>query len=440
MSELKNRDLVLTILTGDERGRIIVAGERAPLVVGRGEEADILLSAKDKYMGRKDISLERCPAGWQLVAIPPSTNAPRVNGAPVSRCVLTDGDIIQLGKTQIQVRLSVHTPRTWRCATPMCGADVSHAATSDGKALELADAVVYSCAAHVVKSDDLAGQSLGRYELCAFLGQGGEGVVYKVYDRSTARLLALKRLSNLSSVDLSRVERIRRFDRQILALQELRHTNIIRFVDCDADEDGLPYFVTEYAPNGSVADLASQWAYRLPPQLVIDISTAVLDGLQFLHARSEVHRDIKPQNILLRGADDSPDPQKYIPKIADFGLVKRLHGIRITRPHIAPGTRHFMPPEQFVNFHELDGRADLYALGATLYFVLTGNVPVNLPDNADEAEQFRRLVHGERVPVRDRVPTIPPRLAAVVDRACCRDVEHRFQTAEEFQQALGEAL
>ena len=109
-------------------------------------------------------------------------------------------------------------------------------------------------------------------------------MVFRVYDRSTARLLALKRLTDLKSV-----EQIRRFDAEMLALKELRHTNVIRFVDWGTDADGLPFLVTEYAPDGNLGELASKWGFRLPPRLARDLLIAVLDGLRFVHDSNKKH-------------------------------------------------------------------------------------------------------------------------------------------------------
>jgi len=425
-------EIVLTVLSGDERGRIVVRDARSPFVLGRGEGADVLLSASDPCLRRRHVQIERCVAGWQMVALAGSTNVPRVNGAVSVRSLLADGDIIQLGETRIKVSLGADPPRAYRCAH--CGEDVSALATSDGRTLELADAVIYLCRKHVAKSSDLNGQSVGEYEICSLLGRGGAGVVYKVYDRATARVFALKRLTDLTSV-----EKIRRFDLEMSEIKDLRHINIIRFVDSGVDAKGIPYLVTEFAPNGSLADLAARRSHQLPLSLAIDIFVEVLDGLRFLHARSDIHRDIKPHNILLRAVESATGSAKYIPKIADFGLVKKLQGIRITRPSDSAGTVGFMPPEQIINFSGLDPRADLYSVGATLYFVLAGSLPVNLPGDDQEAEQLRCVLHQDRVPIRQRVPNLPSRMAAVVDQACRKDPAGRFQTAEKFQKALLEA-
>ena len=433
MSEWVSPNILLTILNGDEKGRIVLAGPKSPVIIGRGEDAQIKLSPRDQSIRRKHAYLRCDSSGWELSEIPPSKNTPLVNGVPQACSALKNGDVIQLGATRIRVSVVSRQIQQFCCI--VCKEDVSNLANSDGRALELADAAVYVCDEHVVKSAELVGQSIGRYELCSLLGQGGAGVVFRVYDRSTARLLALKRLTDLKSV-----EQIRRFDAEMLALKELRHTNIIRFVDWGTDADGLPFLVTEYAPEGNLGDLASKWGFRLPPRLARDLLVAVLDGLRFVHDSNRIHRDIKPQNILLRVAIDGQPSPHYIPKIADFGLVKILDGVPITRPNEAAGTIGYVAPEQIINMRGVDARADIYSTGTTFYVLLCGSLPLELPGGDNQPEQRRRVLHDDRIPIRRQAPDVPARLAVALDRACQREFTLRFVSADEFQRALNEAL
>src|SRR5579862_7857101 len=185
-------EIVLTVLSGEEKGRIIVLSAQSPQVVGRGENADVKLSPDDPCISRRHIQIERCAGGWRMSAIGGSANRPLVNGRAIDECVLTDGDVIQLGDTRLKVALDGRAPRNLRCFH--CGEDVSAFANSDGRTSELTDAAVYACPKHVLRSSNSASQSIGKYEICSVLGQGGAGIVYKVYDRATARVLALKRI------------------------------------------------------------------------------------------------------------------------------------------------------------------------------------------------------------------------------------------------------
>lgn len=431
-SDCPNQRILLTVLNGDEKGRIEIAGPDSPLVLGRGEDAQIKLSARDQAIRRRHAYLRRYSTGWELEEIPPSKNPPLVNGVPQHCCVLSDGDVVQVGDTKLRVGLLCRGSRLFRC--DVCGADLSSIANSDEKALELADTAVYTCEAHAVKDASVAGRSIGKYELCAVLGQGGAGMVFRVYDRSTARMLALKRLTDLKSIEL-----VRRFDAEMLTQRTLLHTNVVRFVDWGTDSEGLPFLVMEFAPDGNLADLASKWSFRLPPRLGRDLIISVLDGFRFIHDRGFVHRDVKPQNILLRMTTDKQKSPQYTPKIADFGLVKILHGVPITKPNEASGTIGYVAPEQVVNMRAVDARTDIYSLGATLYVLLSGHLPLDLPGDDRPTEQLQCVLHQERIPISRRVPDLPSRLAAAVDRACQREATRRFPTAEEFQLALSEA-
>ncbi len=423
-SDLIASEIVLTVLSGEEKGRIILLTAPLPQVVGRGEDADVKLCPDDRCMSRRHVRIEHFADEWRISAVGDSSNPPLVNKNPIDHCPLADGDIIQLGRTRLKVSLGGRAPGSLRCFH--CGKDVTALANTDGRALELAPAIVYACPKHIDSSS--VSQSIGKYEVCSVLGQGGAGVVYKVYDRATARVLALKRIIDLQSID-----KVRRFDREMAEMKSIRHTNIIRFVESGVDEEGVPYLVTEFAPDGSLADFAAGKSYRVPPSIAVELFTAVLDGMKFLHALDDIHRDIKPHNILLRRLGSAT---QYVPKIADLGLLKKLHGIRITRPNDASGTLGFMPPEQVVNFSGLDVRADIYALGASLYFILTGSFPVDLA--GDEAEQLRCVLHADRIPVRRRGAELPARLSVIIDKACRKEPERRFQTADEFQNALAE--
>ena len=428
---LQGKQIALTVISGDEKGRIVLCDPKSRLIIGRGEDADVQLSPSDPSVSRKHVCLEFTPAGWEVRELSPVTNRLRINGASRAHSILTHGDVLELGGTRLAVALDAgRAGSSHGCA--QCGVDLTAFANSDGRALELDEAAVYMCAAHVVKTPELIDKTVGPYELCSCLGKGGAGIVFQVYERKTARLLAVKRLGELRAI-----EQVRRFDLEMSELQDMRHQNVIRFVDSGVDDSGVPYLVTEYAPDGDLAQLASQWRQDVPLPVIVTMFSAILDGLKFIHSRADIHRDIKPQNILLRSIGDARSRSvRYIPKLADFGLVKRLRGIRITRPNDASGTLGYMPPEQGADFSGEDRRADVYALGATLYFVLTGTVPIDLPPDSDDTERLRRVMHSNRVPVRKRNHNVHHSLANVVDKACQKEAKLRFQDAAEFQWAL----
>jgi serine/threonine protein kinase len=222
----------------------------------------------------------------------------------------------------------------------------------------------------------------------------------------------------------------------------------------------------EYVAGGSLQDLVSAAKGRLQPAEAVALIGQALDGLAYIHAQSIIHRDIKPQNILVRRHQESGRPGDCTAKLADFGLAvsyARAGGTRLTKAGSRFGTLMFMPPEQIRDAASVREPADTYAVGVTLYYLLTGQYPYNFPapaeiqafqqqnrklwDRPEEAiqalMQLRRIMHPFHIildetpiPIRQRDPSIPELLATVVDRAVRKPIAERFQTAEEFRRVL----
>jgi serine/threonine protein kinase len=482
----------------------MVFHEPRGFIIGRAAGADFRLSPDDPYVSRRHVFLEICPPGCRLRDLG-STNSPHVNGLPVTEGDLNDGDIVELGYTQLRVSISVqsstHVQNCISCGQPIellkgelqpdrcpecvakpstlvesaraamlatcasCGADLSEQANNDGRAEELSDVAIYACENCLSSADHSAGSLIADYEIRALLGEGGMGVVYLVYHRATARVLALKQLRDLGESML-----IKRFEREIRLQKGLIHKNILRSIDTGIDGNGAPYLVTEYVPHGSLEDEVARCEGKLEARQAIHVIREVLEGLEYLHSQSIIHRDIKPQNILLRQADTFNQPPGWpSPKLADFGLAvsyARAGGTRLTRPRTGMGTLMFMPPEQVRDAGKVREPADTYAVGVMLYYLLTGSYTFDFPTPADVLEfqkedcvnkrapqealralmQLRRIAHPfniilseEPTPIRDRDPSIPRKLADVVDRAVLKDVKARFQSAAELRIALQEA-
>jgi eukaryotic-like serine/threonine-protein kinase len=259
----------------------------------------------------------------------------------------------------------------------------------------------------------------GRYEICSLLGEGGMAEVYRALDKTSGRVVVLK-LPHLSTAgDLSSFNRYRR---EIQVAAGLDHPGLQRLLS----EPGTRYMVLDYIEGQS---LRSYMAVRgqLPVGEVLRIGIQLAETLEYVHSRGVIHRDLKPDNVLI-----GPDGRVTL---TDFGIALRLGSRRLTFSHLsnAVGTPDYMAPEQ-VRGQRGDARTDIYALGCMLYELLTGVVPYP----ADEAlEAMRRKVHTDPPLVRRLRRDTPPVLEAVIYRALRRRPEERYASMKALADDLG---
>ena len=264
---------------------------------------------------------------------------------------------------------------------------------------------------------------LGRYVVLDRLGAGATGKVYKVRHRDLDRLAALKVLRRQGLEDPVAAARFRR---EVETVAQLAHPHIVRAYD--AGQNGDRYFlVTEYVPG---PDLGRRVAEGGPLTLAAACKYArqAALGLQHAHQRGLVHRDIKPSNLLLQ-------EETGLVKVADFGLARLQHqaGDPLTQQGAVLGTLDYMAPEQTLDSHAVDARADLYSLGCTLYYLLTGRPP--FPGGTALRKLFRHQ-DEEPTPVEQVRPGVPDGVAAVVRRLMAKRPGERYQTAGEAAAAL----
>ena len=273
------------------------------------------------------------------------------------------------------------------------------------------------------------------YEVLEELGRGGMGVVYRARQTSRDRLVALKVILRER---LNNPEVVRRFRREALAAARLSHPNVVRVFESDQEGD-LHYLAMEYVPGVTLQLLVDQ-SGPLAVERACDFVRQAALGLQHASEQRLVHRDIKPANLMLV-TQPGPAPRRAVVKILDMG-VARLHQLRslteeslttLTRDGAVLGTPDFVAPEQLEDPHGADARADLYSLGCTFYFLLSGRVPFPGGTLLQKLDRQR----WETPPSVDQLrPEVPRGVAAVVRRLMAKHPDDRYRTPGELAAAL----
>ena len=254
-------------------------------------------------------------------------------------------------------------------------------------------------------------QSIGRYNITAELGKGAMGVVYKATDPNIGRTVAIK-TTRLDAHGLDAQELLRRFKNEARSAGTLNHPNIVTIYDA-GEQDGIFYIAMEYIEGQTLHELLSQHR-SLPVETVIDIVRQVCAGLDYAHAHSVIHRDVKPANIMLAANGGV--------KVMDFGIAKA--GGTMTATGQVLGTPNYMSPEQ-VKGKTIDGRSDLFGVGVLLYEMLTGEKPF---DGQNITTIIYKIVSENPIPPRELDVTIHPGLSAVVTKALAKAPDDRYQT------------
>jgi eukaryotic-like serine/threonine-protein kinase len=253
---------------------------------------------------------------------------------------------------------------------------------------------------------------LGRYQVVDVLGGGGMALVYRARDEELDRPVAIKLLAdNLAADEAFR----KRFLREARLAAQLAHPNVVQVYD-SGEADGRPYIVMEYVEGETLADLLSRRG-RLPPSEAVELALQVCSGLEHAHQAGLVHRDIKPQNLLIR--------EDGTVKIVDFGIARSARGTRLTETGSVLGTAAYLAPEQAAG-EEVTPAADVYAVGVVLYELLAGRTP----HTAESLTQFLVSGQTQSIPeLRELAPEVPAALEDVVMRCLARIPEYRPPSA-----------
>jgi eukaryotic-like serine/threonine-protein kinase len=263
----------------------------------------------------------------------------------------------------------------------------------------------------------------GRYKLEELVGAGGMSSVFKARDTLLERNVALKILHDHYTEDDEYVERFRREAR---AVAQLSHPNIVTVIDRGEDE-GRQFIVFELVEGRTLKEVLDAEG-RLPVRSALEIALQVARGLAFAHEHGLVHRDVKPQNVILNGDGRA--------KVTDFGIARSLDVQGVTQAGTVLGTSNYIAPEQ-ARGGDVDGTTDVYSLGVVLFELLTGDVP--FPGESFVAVAMRHV--NEPPPsVLDRRPDVPARVAHAIGRALEKDPAARFPTMDAFAAELEACL
>lgn len=317
-----------------------------------------------------------------------------------------------------------------------CRKDLPKQANKDRQAEGVIPGAIYLCEDCAMK-ERVRNDQVGNYMILKQIGIGGMGVVYKAWHNPTGRLVAIK---ELLPDKLMNDKSLKIFHREISITRELVHPNIVRFYD-SFTKNRKPYLLTEFLPGGNAEEKILNRKKPFSVKEACHIILDVLEGLSYAHEKGIVHRDISPNNILF--------DNNGIGKLSDMGLAKsfELAGQSgITSPGEIGGKYLYIAPEQILDYRYVKPRADVFSVGACLYYFITGKYHYHFSSPLDMVlarvgvkeirNPFRIVLEDEPIPVLKRKPDVPRSLAIIIDRCLKKKPEERFQSGVELKEAI----
>lgn len=264
-------------------------------------------------------------------------------------------------------------------------------------------------------------EKVGNYDLLQKIADGGMGSVYKGRHRDTGALVAIKILPPHLAAN---AVYLKRFEQEYNATKALNHPNIVKAIEFGR-EGHSPYLVMEFVEGESLGDRIERTG-RMNEHEAIRIIGQVAQGLHKAHKLGLIHRDVKPDNIIL-----TPDGHA---KLVDMGLVKEVDAdLNLTRTNRGLGTPHFMAPEQFRNAKNADVRCDIYSMAATLYMMVTGELPFK---SCGPLDAWMKKINNELTPARRLAPNLSERVDWAIRRSMSADPSQRAASCREFVEDL----
>ncbi len=381
--------------------------EGESLVIGRGSGATLRIP--DPQISRRHCEISEGEASLAIRDMN-SSNGTFVNGRRVTEVELQIGDRVILGTNLIEICSSdMQVQRCSRCEAELSLSDLAQ----DGK-----DGLCLTCRKAAQLSFVIPGYTIER-----MLGKGAFGAVYLGKRQEDDLSVALKIVKH----DTIRNEAdVKRFFREAESARKLVHPSIVQVYD-SGEAEGYYFIAMEWVDGKSIAQhIQARGALTVRDTLRLGVQ--LTDALQHAYTRSIVHRDIKPDNILVH--------RDGIPKIVDFGLAKSFDqsGISgLTAPGAGMGTLAYMPPEQLDNALNADQRSDIYSLGATFYHMLAGRRPF---EERTTRNFILKILRESPTPLRELNPKVPASLSHLVARAMAKKPEDRYRVPAEMQADL----
>jgi serine/threonine protein kinase len=386
----------LEVIQGIDKGRCFTLCEGQSLQIGRGQQTETRL--QDPRVSRLHCQVV-IEDGHPILIDMGGSGGTLVNGTAVARHVLQPGDVVRIGETELHYRLGdAHEHST---VVPRQQATERASPVAAGQVAEI------------------AGRTLAHFEVGPILARGRTGIIFQARDTKDNQTVALKvLLPEFSKND----EEMQRFIRAMKTVMPLRHPNLVSVFG--AGKTG-PYcwIAMEHVEGESLTQVIQRigTANMLDWRHALRVAVHVARALDFAQAHTIIHRNITPQNILVRKTDK-------LTKLGDLMLAKALEGVlaeQITRPGELVGDLAFMSPERTRSSSEVDGRSDVYGLGATVYALLTGRPPC---EGGSLAETIQKIRQTEPVKPKKYQLAIPDLFEGTVMKMLAKRPEDRFQT------------
>ena len=386
------------------------------VVLGRGRKSDVTVTLQDELVSRHHAQLEwrqgsAEPGGWWLSDLL-SRGGLRLNGRDhLEPAPVRAGDLLELGRSRVLVELGPGEPGDLICAG--CARSEQRGAPTPG----LRHGRRWVCEACLTGAERRAPRECGGYREVAEIGAGAYGRVLLVTGGGRLAALKLSQRDPFGDPD-EQLETEARFKREVQVLRAIDHPAVVRVYAAGTSNEG--YWVALELMDDDLFRVVRR-SGPVGAERAAQVGAELLSALSHLHARAVLHRDVKPNNVLV--AVDGAI------RLGDFGLCTSAGATKLTATRIGMGTLHYTPPEQLEDAHGVDARADVYGWGATLYYLLLGLPPYWW---AKEYVSVVRAMLQEDCPSPHEIDArIPLGLSTVVARALARDPAQRFASADE---------